>query len=49
MKNVSLTNFDDLIQIAAQEDYITKNDVGKLLAFRENPADESWRTKEACK
>ena len=49
MKNVSLTNFDDLIQIAAQEDYITKNDVQKLLAFRENPADESWRTKEACK
>lgn len=42
VKNVSLTNFDTVAQIAAQEGYIEKTDVAKLIAFRNNPSDESW-------
>ncbi len=42
VKNVSLTNFDVIAEIAAEENYIKKEDVKKLLAFRDNPSDESW-------
>ncbi len=42
VKNVSLTNFDVIAQIAADEKYIEQGDVKKLLAFRDNPSDESW-------
>ena len=42
VKNVSLTNFDVIAQIAAEEAYIAPEDVKRLLAFRDNPADESW-------
>ncbi len=42
VKNVSLTDFDCIAQIAANENYIEKEDVKRLLAFRDNPADESW-------
>lgn len=45
VKNVSLTNFDCIAQIAVQENYIEKSDVNKILAFRDNPADESWMEK----
>lgn len=42
VKNVSLTNFDAIAEIAAQEGYIAETDVKRLIAFRNNPSDESW-------
>ena len=42
VKNVSLTNFDVIAQVAADEGYIKADDVKKLIAFRNNPSDESW-------
>lgn len=42
VKNVSLTNFDVIAEIAAQEEYIASTDVERLIAFRNNPSDESW-------
>lgn len=42
VKNVSLTNLDVLSEIAAQEGYIKPEDVNRLIAFRNNPSDESW-------
>ncbi len=42
VKNVSLTNFDVIAEIAAQENYIKREDIKKLIAFRNNPSDESW-------
>ena len=42
VKNVSLTNFDVIAEIAAEENYIRKEDVARLIAFRNNPSDESW-------
>ena len=42
VKNVSLTNFDVVAEVAAQEGYIKPDDVKKLIAFRNNPSDESW-------
>lgn len=38
----SLTNFDTIIETAAKSSYIKEEDKGKLLAFRDNPDDESW-------
>ena len=45
VKNVSLTNFDTIAAIAAEEGYIGKSDVERLIAFRNNPSDESWINK----
>lgn len=42
VKNVSLSNFDVLIQVAAYRGYIKDSDVERLLRFRNNPNDESW-------
>lgn len=42
LKNISLTNFDVIAQVAADENYIRPEDVARLLAFRNNPSDESW-------
>ncbi len=42
VKNVSLTNFDCIAEIAAEESYIKPEDVKRLIAFRNNPSDESW-------
>ncbi len=42
VKNVSLTNLDVLSEVAAQEGYIRPEDVNRLIAFRNNPSDESW-------
>ena len=42
VKNVSLTNFDTIAQVAAEEGYIRPEDVARLLAFRDHPEDESW-------
>ena len=40
--NHSLTDFDTLVELAASENYIAHKDVERLLAFRRDPADESW-------
>ena len=42
LKNISLTNFDTIVKIAAQTGYIKPEDMGRLIAFRNNPSDESW-------
>ena len=42
VKNVSLTDFDVIAQVAAEEGYIKQEDIQKLIAFRNNPSDESW-------
>ena len=42
VRNVSLTNFDAIAQVAAEEAYIKPEDIDRLLAFRDNPSDESW-------
>ncbi len=42
VKNVSLTDFDTIAAVAAEEGYIRPEDVQKLIAFRNCPSDESW-------
>lgn len=42
VENVSLTNFDVIAKTAAEEGYIKPEDVDRLIAFRNNPSDESW-------
>lgn len=42
VKNVSLTDFDAVAEAAAEEGYVKAEDVKRLLAFRDNPSDESW-------
>lgn len=42
VKNISLTNFDVIAQVAAEEGYIKTDDIKRLIAFRDNPSDESW-------
>ncbi|MBE7042658.1 MAG: orotate phosphoribosyltransferase [Ruminococcaceae bacterium] len=42
VKNISLSNLDTLAQVAAEECYISKDDVARLISFRNNPSDESW-------
>lgn len=42
VKNVSLTNFDVIAEVAAEEGYIKKDDIERLIKFRNNPSDESW-------
>lgn len=38
----SLTNFDELIEVAHEMDYIKESEIKKLKLFRENPQDSSW-------
>lgn len=42
VQNVSLTDLDTVAQVAADEGYIRKEDQARLIAFRNNPSDESW-------
>ena len=42
VRSVSLTCFDAIAQVAAEEKYIRPEDIARLLAFRDNPSDESW-------
>lgn len=42
VKNISLSNLDALVEVAAEEGYIEKADVARILKFRDNPDDESW-------
>ncbi len=40
--NVSLTDFDTIAEVAAEEGYIKREDVDRLIKFRNDPSDESW-------
>ena len=42
VENTSLTDLDTITQVAAETGYIKEEDVAKLLAFRDDPSDESW-------
>ena len=42
VKNVSLTDFDVIAKVATDENYIRPEDVERLIAFRNDPSDESW-------
>ena len=42
VKNISLTNFDVIAKVAAEDGYIKPEDVERLIKFRNNPSDESW-------
>ena len=42
VENHSLCSFDVIARVAAEEDYIRPEDVARLLAFRDDPSDESW-------
>ena len=45
IKNVSLSHYQALVDVAAKTGYISEDAVKKLSAWRQNPADESWLTK----
>ena len=42
---VSLTNFDEVVAAAAENGYISAEDIDRLKAFRDDPSDESWISK----
>jgi len=42
VKNVSLSDFDKIVEVAAREGYISAGDVSRLISFRDDPSDESW-------
>ena len=39
---VVLLFFEFLVNIAAEENYISKDDIKKVLKFQSNPSDPSW-------
>lgn len=43
VKNISLSDFDAVAEVAAKEGYIKQEDIKKLITFRNNPSDEGWR------
>lgn len=43
VKNISLSDFDAVAEVAANEGYIKQEDIKKLITFRNNPSDEGWR------
>ena len=45
VKNISLSDFDTIVRIAAEIGYIPESDIERLIAFRNDPSDESWITK----
>ena len=44
-ENHSLSNLDALVEAAAEEGYIKQEDCARIIAFRNNPSDESWINK----
>ena len=42
VENHSLTDFDAVARVAAEEGYIRPEDIARLIAFRDDPSDESW-------
>ena len=47
VENHSLTNFDVIARVAAREGYIRPEDVKRLIAFRNDPNDDSWKGTKA--
>ena len=45
VRNVSASDYDTLLSVAVEENYIKESDVETLLNFRNNPSDESWMSK----
>ena len=45
VENHSLSNLDALVEVAAEEGYIKPEACKRILAFRDNPSDESWINK----
>lgn len=45
VENHSVTDLDTLVEVAAEENYIKKEDIDRILAFRANPSDETWINK----
>ena len=45
VRNVSLSDFDTLIEVAAELGTIRTEDCARLRAFRDDPKDESWMQK----
>ena len=43
--NHSLCDLDALVEVAAEEGYIKQEDCARIIAFRNNPSDESWINK----
>ena len=43
VENTSLSNLDALVEVAAEQGYITPEDKDRLRRFRDNPSDPSWR------
>ncbi len=42
VENHSLSNLDELVEVAAEEGYIRPEEKEQILRFRNNPSDESW-------
>ena len=42
VRNVSLTDFDTVVAVAARDGLIQSGDVARLTAFRDHPEDERW-------
>ena len=42
VENHSLSNFEVLAKVAADENYIAQDDLRKVLKFQQNPSDPSW-------
>lgn len=42
VKAVSLCDLDELLEVAVAEGYIPEEARGRILAFRDDPSDESW-------
>ena len=40
--NHSLSNFETLVEVAAELNYISESDIKKVLKFQQNPSDPSW-------
>lgn len=43
VKNVSLSNLDALVEVAAEHGFIESSDIKKILTFRSNPNDPAWK------
>ncbi len=43
VKNVSLSNLDALVEVAAEHGFIAETDIKKILTFRSNPSDPAWK------
>lgn len=41
-ENHSISNFETLVKVAAEQNYITESDIQKVLKFQKNPSDPSW-------